>query len=123
MARSLMQLAQEGKTRRFWIKDGLLITRGNCLYVSKVGDLRKEILRECHAAGHPRRTLALIARGDYWPKMEEEVSGYVRTCRLCQQDKVEQAKPAGWSPCLYQRDRACWLSGVGVQERLTSFDT
>lgn len=70
MARSLMQLAQEGKTRRFWIKDGLLITitRGNCLYVSKVGDLRKEILRECHAAGHPRRTLALIARGDYWPK-------------------------------------------------------
>lgn len=48
----------------------------------------------------------IIARGDYWPKMEEEVSGYVRTCRLCQQDKVEQAKPAGWSPCLYQRDRA-----------------
>lgn len=36
----------------------------------KGGDLRKEILRECHAAGHPRRTLALIARGDYWPKME-----------------------------------------------------
>ena len=47
-----------------------------------------------------------IARCDYWPKMEEEVSGYVRTCRLCQQDKVEQAKPAGWSPCLYQRYRA-----------------
>lgn len=38
--------------------------------------------------------------------MEEEVSGYVRTCRLCQQDLVERAKPAGWSPCLYQRDRA-----------------
>lgn len=33
----LVQQAKSGATRRFWIKDGLLITRGNCLYVLKVG--------------------------------------------------------------------------------------
>lgn len=81
-----MQQAKSGATRRFWIKDGLLITRGNCLYVLKVGNFRKEILRECHAAGHPQRTLAFIARGDYCPKMEEEEtsfksSGRKRECK------------------------------------------
>lgn len=28
VAKTLMQLAQQGKTRRFWIRDGLLITKG-----------------------------------------------------------------------------------------------
>lgn len=71
----LVQQAKSGATRRFWIKDGLWITRGNCLYVPKVGDFWKEILRECHAAGHPRRTLAQLARGDYWPKMRKRFKG------------------------------------------------
>ncbi|KAF2282349.1 hypothetical protein GH714_043997 [Hevea brasiliensis] len=92
--------AKEGKTRRFWEQDGLIYTIGNRLFIPRWGNLRKELLKECHDsmwAGHPgmQRTMALISRSYYWPRMEEDVEGYVRTCLVCQQDKVEQRQPAG----------------------------
>lgn len=48
-------------------------------------------------AGHPgmHRTLTLVERGYFWPQMRKDVDLYVRTCLVCQQDKVEQAKPTG----------------------------
>ena len=62
--------------------------------------LRKEILKECHDskwAGHPgiHRTLALVEHTYYWPRMRDDVELYVKTCLVCQQDKVEQSHPAG----------------------------
>ncbi|KAL0328234.1 UNVERIFIED_CONTAM: Transposon Ty3-G Gag-Pol polyprotein [Sesamum calycinum] len=39
--------------------------------------------------------IALLARRYYWPKMEEDVEAYVRTCLVCQLDKVERKKEAG----------------------------
>ncbi|RVW42513.1 Transposon Tf2-12 polyprotein [Vitis vinifera] len=62
--------------------------------------LRKELLRETHDAkwaGHPgeERTLALLARSYYWPKMGEEVQAYVKTCLVCQMDKTERKKATG----------------------------
>lgn len=70
MARSLMKMASEGKTRRFWVRDGLLYTKGDRLYVPKWGNLRKELIKECHDtrwAGHPgqRRTYALLETAYY----------------------------------------------------------
>ena len=54
-----------------------------------VGNLKKELLRETHDtkwAGHLReeRTLALLARSYYWPKMGDDVQAYVRSCLVCQ---------------------------------------
>ncbi|KAF2281630.1 hypothetical protein GH714_043934 [Hevea brasiliensis] len=99
-AKNLLGLAKEGKTRRFWEQDGLIYTIGSRLFIPRWGNLRKELLKECHDsmwAGHPgmQRTMALISRSYYWPRMEEDVEGYVRTCLVCQQDKVEQRQPAG----------------------------
>lgn len=48
LAKSLMVAAPEGKTRRFWVKDGLLFTKGDRLFVPKWDNLRRELLRECH---------------------------------------------------------------------------
>lgn len=48
LAKSLMVAAQEGKIRRFWVKDGLLFTKGDRLFVPKWDNLRRELLRECH---------------------------------------------------------------------------
>ena len=100
LAKTLIQLVEEGKTRRFWIDDGLLVTKRNRLYVPRSGDLRKGLIKECHDtlwAGHPgiHRTLALLERGYYWPRMGDDVEEYFRTCLICQQDKVERAKPLG----------------------------
>ena len=41
------------------------------------------------------RTLALVQQSHYWPQLKEDVEAYVRTCLVCQQDKVEQQQPAG----------------------------
>lgn len=31
----------------------------------------------------------------YWPKMREDVEAYVRTCLVCQQDKIEKPASGG----------------------------
>ncbi|TXG71332.1 hypothetical protein EZV62_006267 [Acer yangbiense] len=100
LAKSLKKLANEGKTRHFWLVEEVLLTTGNRMYVPKWGNLRKEIIKECHDskwAGHPgmTRTLALLQNSYYWPQMRDDVDAYVRTCLVCQQDKVEQQRPAG----------------------------
>nr|GFA66571.1 hypothetical protein [Tanacetum cinerariifolium] len=56
LARKIIALAKDGRTRRFWLKGDMLFTKGDRLYVPKWGDLRREILKECHDSkwdGHP----------------------------------------------------------------------
>ncbi|RVW74338.1 Transposon Ty3-G Gag-Pol polyprotein [Vitis vinifera] len=92
VAKSLIALAHEGKTKRFWMEDDLLYTKGRRLYVPKWGNIRRNLIKECHDtkwAGHPgqRRTRALLESAYYWPQIRDEVEAYVRTCLVCQQDK------------------------------------
>ncbi|KAL2251583.1 UNVERIFIED_CONTAM: Transposon Tf2-11 polyprotein [Sesamum indicum] len=99
-AQGLIQLVEQGKARQFWLEDGLLIAKGNRLYVPKGGDLRKSLISKCHDtlwAGHQgeERTYALVQRAYYWPQMRDDVETYVRTCLICQQDKVDHQKKAG----------------------------
>ncbi|KAL0408426.1 UNVERIFIED_CONTAM: hypothetical protein Sradi_1777000 [Sesamum radiatum] len=54
----LVHLVEQGKAQQFWLEDGLLMTKGNRLYVPKGGDLRKSLILECHNtlwAGHQGR--------------------------------------------------------------------
>ncbi|KAL5831624.1 hypothetical protein ACOSQ4_016978 [Xanthoceras sorbifolium] len=65
LGKSLVGLANDGKTKRFWVQDDLLYTVGNRLYVPKFGNLWKNLIKECHDtkwAGHPgqQRTRALL---------------------------------------------------------------
>ncbi|RVW79090.1 Retrovirus-related Pol polyprotein from transposon 17.6 [Vitis vinifera] len=58
------------KTKRFWVEDGLLYTKGRRLYVPKWGNIRRNMIKECHDtkwAGHPRqrRTRALLESAYY----------------------------------------------------------
>ncbi|KAK3015032.1 hypothetical protein RJ639_005616 [Escallonia herrerae] len=100
VAQQLLKLIESGKTRQFWQEDGLLMTKGRRVYVSRVNDLRRTLIRECHDnlwVGHARgeRMLALLQQGYYWPQMGDEVQEYVKTCLTYQQDKVERKKKAG----------------------------
>ncbi|KAK3022930.1 hypothetical protein RJ639_047152 [Escallonia herrerae] len=95
VAQQLLKLIESGKTRQFWQEDGLLMTKGRRVYVPRVDDLRRTLIRECHDtlwAGHAggERTLALLQQGYYWPQMGDEVQEYVKTCLTFQQDKVER---------------------------------
>ncbi|KAL0454953.1 UNVERIFIED_CONTAM: Transposon Tf2-11 polyprotein [Sesamum latifolium] len=99
-AQGLVHLVEQGKARQFWLEDGLLMTKGNRLYVPKGGDLRKSLISECHDtlwAGHQgeERTYALVQRTYFWPQMRDDVGTYVHTCLICQQDKADHQKKAG----------------------------
>ena len=48
MVKNLIVLAHEVKTKRFWVKDDLLYTKGKWLYVPKWGNIRKNLIKECH---------------------------------------------------------------------------
>nr|GEU37490.1 hypothetical protein [Tanacetum cinerariifolium] len=48
LAKKIIALAKDGRTQRFWLKGDMLFTKGDRLYVPKWGDLRREILKECH---------------------------------------------------------------------------
>lgn len=95
MAQTIVKLVTEGKSSRFWIEDGLLMTKGSCMFVPKVDGLREMLMRECHDtlwAGHPgwHKTHALLKKGYYWTQMRDDVMEYTRACLTCQQDKVER---------------------------------
>lgn len=62
--------------------------------------MRNDILKECHDslwAGHlgMNQTFALNQDKYYWPKMQDDIEAYVKTCLVCQQDKEEQQLLAG----------------------------
>nr|GEW88438.1 hypothetical protein [Tanacetum cinerariifolium] len=97
----IIALAKDGRTQRFLLKGGILFTKGDRLYVPKWGDLRRAIMKECYNSkwtGHPRitKTLALVEGTYYWPRMGDDVKTFVRTCLICQQDKIEQKKSGGF---------------------------
>lgn len=59
-----------------------------------------EILKNRHdsiTAGHfgIRKTLELIKRDYFWPKMRQFVKNYVKSCVTCQRNKIERQKPIG----------------------------
>ncbi|KAL0302206.1 UNVERIFIED_CONTAM: hypothetical protein Sangu_3114400 [Sesamum angustifolium] len=63
------------------------------------GDVAPSFVEGTHDpqwAGHPgtNRMVALLARQYYWPRMEEDVEAYVRTCLVCQLDKEDRKKEA-----------------------------
>ncbi|GJW18357.1 putative nucleotidyltransferase, ribonuclease H, partial [Tanacetum coccineum] len=100
LAKNIIALAKDGRTRRFWLRGDMLFSKGDRLYVPKWGDLRRAILKECHDSkwvGHPgiTRTLALVEGTYYWPSMGDDVETFVLTCLIFQQDKIEQKKSRG----------------------------
>ncbi|GJU02833.1 transposon Tf2-12 polyprotein [Tanacetum coccineum] len=74
LAKKIIALAKDGRTRRFWLKEEMLFTKGDRLYMPKWGNLRRAILKGCHDlkwVGHSgiTRTLALVEGTYYWPRM------------------------------------------------------
>ena len=48
LAKDLLEKVVEGKTRRFWQEDDILLSKGDRLFVPRWGNLWKEVIKECH---------------------------------------------------------------------------
>lgn len=62
-AKFLLELVKQGKTRRFWLEDGLLYTLQRRLFVA---GLRKEIIKECHDSGRTSGNASHFDAGGAW---------------------------------------------------------
>ena len=92
---------------RFAIRGNLLfklIAVGNFQPLKWVQVLPKECreaaLQDAHDAptsGHCGnfKTFQRLRRNAYWPKMRKEMEEYVKSCTVCQEQKVERTKPPG----------------------------
>ena len=97
--KKLVDRIREGLVRKYWLDDGIIYASGGRLYVP-TGRLRRKLMEESHDtqwAGHPGmdRMCALMTRAYYWPKMEADIEAFVKSCIVCQQDKVERRLEAG----------------------------
>jgi len=77
-----------------------LYYKGTALCIPNVGDLRAELLKECHStpyAAHTGRdkTLTLLSRYFWWPGMAQDVAKHVAHCDSCQRNKTSNQVPAG----------------------------
>ena len=85
--------ANPREVRNHFIVENGLIFSNRRLYVPDVRELKTELLEEAHdspIAGHlgVTRTMDLLSRTYYWPKMIEDVKAFIQSCRLCQMNKT-----------------------------------
>lgn len=76
----------------YYLQDKLVIPADRTLI--------NEVIQECHSsqfAGHlgRERTLRLVRRYFYWPKMHKDVQLFVQRCESCQRNKARMHKPSG----------------------------
>jgi hypothetical protein len=81
-------------------EDGILL-RNDLIYVPDHDNLRLDIVRNHHdhpLRGHPgiRKTIQLIHRRYFWPKIRQFVTHYTRTCTGCARAKSTHHKPYGF---------------------------
>jgi hypothetical protein len=82
------------------VKEGKLYFRDR-MYAPQEDELRAQILYRHHSAGpagHPGRvkTLDLITRTWWWPRMSRDVETYVQACDLCVRTKASRLAPQGF---------------------------
>jgi hypothetical protein len=80
-------------------EDGLIRRHGR-VYVPAVDEIKVGILQEHHdakTAGHlgQEKTLELVSRNYYWPRMRQFVNEYVNTCEMCVRNKATRHAPFG----------------------------
>jgi hypothetical protein len=86
-----LQHLQDGELAASWcLSDGLLL-HGSRVFVPNHGDLRDQVIRLAHSAGHEgiQKTLHRLRADFYIPRDRALVQDWVRSCATCQRNKTE----------------------------------
>ena len=83
----------------YHIHDGLIYC-GSQVYIPCCDPIKSKLMSEAHdsaVSGHVGvlKTLDSLSRVYYWPKMNEEVKEYVKSCRICISNKSRNDHPLG----------------------------
>jgi hypothetical protein len=83
----------------YHIHEGLIYC-GSQLYIPSSDPIKSQLMSEAHdsaVGGHVGviKTIDLLSRFYYWPKMAQDVREYVNSCSLCLSNKSRNDLPAG----------------------------
>ena len=96
----------------FLVKDQLIFS-GSQLYIPDSNSIKGLLLHESHDAGVSghlgvAKTLELLSRNFYWPRMQYDVRDYVLSCRLCQENKSRTQNLPGLLSPISSPHRPWW---------------
>ena len=82
------------------VRDGLIYTEDNRLYIPAHDTVRQQLMHEHHDTpvnGHlgDYKTLERLSRNYYWPNMRKSVQQYIAQCQSCQLNKTSTQLPIG----------------------------
>jgi len=88
------------KINQYTFKDNFVLYNG-LIYVPNKLDIKLKLLNDNHdsvTAGHfgQAKTLELLSRNYFWPKMKAFVINYISSCDICQCCKPNHHKPYGY---------------------------
>ena len=98
LCRVLLDNASERRAD-YVLRDGLLFKDGK-LYVPDNKQIKTLIMHESHdtpIAGHmgADKTVQLVSRQFFWPRLSTDVREYVTSCQACQSNKASNQQPMG----------------------------
>src|ERR1700680_1182957 len=90
----------EKGNKKFTVRDGLIYTADNKLYIPGSEKVRSMVMKENHDTpmnGHlgEFKTLEKLSRFSYWPNMRKSVQEYISQCQSCQLNKSSNQLPIG----------------------------
>ena len=93
-----LEAASAGDPDGILSKDDGVLYRNGLLWVPK--DLVRTVLESEHdskVAGHfgQDKTIEIVRRNFWWPKMDSDIIGYIQSCLECQQDKSRRHRQYG----------------------------
>jgi len=105
MAQEILEDLEHGRMKNYnkkhWMEiDGLIVRRENPDQVYVPASYRKTIIKANHDseyAGHLGidKTTDLVSRNFFWPKMRNDISGYIKACTICSTKKDSRHKAYG----------------------------
>lgn len=87
----------EGQLLSKWsFKDGLIYFKDH-IYLSSTSELTQIIAKEFHSSHHEgyAKTAQRIRAVFFWPRMKNTICEVIKTCQICQINKVSTSSPAG----------------------------